>query len=419
MFPRQILRYETSGAGVMPLYLDARHAEIVRSLLGLYERHDGSPSRDLERAVRKAAQLSSHDARLLRGLSAVIEESVRREVSSPIPPHAIRRAVFEIAAAMEEPDPRLAFRLAGEKLGLPEAGIESHLYADLEPERRVRLRVPMPGVEEILSRYNFRLVQGLVFLADRVVVASDGQFRAMYRLAKLHGLIVEVKRAEMCAGGHGGDPVLEITGPVSLFKFTRRYGRALGAFLPACTLGSRYRIEARLNLQGRRLPLVLTQADGVLSPHREPRRFDSRIEERFFQDFVALGSRWEIAREGDLIPVGDTMFIPDFTFSLRSDPCCRVHLEIIGFWTRDYLARKQALIRRMDPGRIVFCVDSKLCCDRHGWRLPFLSFSGRIDPGGVLDALERTARAQGSLRASRSPGGGVCAGEDGASMSPG
>ena len=91
--------------------------------------------------------------------------------------------------------------------------------------------------------------------------------------------------------------------------------------------------------------------------------------------------------------LGRTAFIPDFSFRLKSDPGVRVDLEIVGFWTRDYLSRKQELMRRLPAGKIIFCVDSSLCCDRETGSFPCIPFSRRVPAGAVLAALEGLAAA--------------------------
>jgi len=144
----------------------------------------------------------------------------------------------------------------------------------------------------------------------------------------------------------------------------------------------------------------------VLSTHAPPRRFDSRVEARFYLDFLKLGSRWDVSREGDLIPLDSTVFIPDFTFRLRSNPAFQVNLEVMGFWTSDYLARKSSLLTKLPGGRFILCVDEKLCCDRERLPFPCIVFSRRVPAEKVPQAPEGFARsgAQQEAPVAESPG---------------
>jgi hypothetical protein len=69
--------------------------------------------------------------------------------------------------------------------------------------------------------------------------------------------------------------------------------------------------------------------------------FDSEVEENFarkFQEVVTVLTGWKLIREPDpLIVCGGKAFIPDFVFEKYDR---KVYLEIVGFWTPEYLERK-------------------------------------------------------------------------------
>jgi hypothetical protein len=394
MLPARYLRFELAGGFVEPEYLDGRHASLVRSLLGLYRAFEGEPRQRLDAALAAAPELRNHDVRLVRGLAQVLDESIRLAVRSPVDPRRIRETVFRLARRELDLTPEEAYARAASELGVEgTSDLHAHLYADLRPERRVRFTAELPSPGEAISRYNFRLLQGLLLQAVRLRVDVFEAARAVYRLARLHGLLLEVRAPPASSDA----PLrLDVTGPLSLFQRTRKYGLALARFLPACAAGGRYRIEALLFLRGGCHRLVVTEADRLLSPHVPPREFDSKLEERFRTDFIRLGSRWDLYREAQLIPLGSTVFLPDFTFRLRAPPHLVVDLEIVGFWTRDYLARKRTLLAQAERGserRIIVCVDRRFCCDRGSPAVPFLSFSGRVPAARVLEALEAIARS--------------------------
>ena len=76
--------------------------------------------------------------------------------------------------------------------------------------------------------------------------------------------------------------------------------------------------------------------------------FDSRLEADFAADFVAKfggeRAKWTLTREDEVILLGDTVMIPDFALTHKRDGR-RVLIEIVGFWTRDYLRRKVEKVR--------------------------------------------------------------------------
>ena len=69
-----------------------------------------------------------------------------------------------------------------------------------------------------------------------------------------------------------------------------------------------------------------------------PMLFDSKIEKIFLQKFELFKTGWTIEREPEpIITKQKTAFIPDFVLSKFDN---RVFVEIIGFWTKEYLERK-------------------------------------------------------------------------------
>ncbi|MBI4584828.1 MAG: DUF790 family protein [Planctomycetes bacterium] len=370
MFSGPLLRYKLAGGRLEPCYLDERYAPLIRDLLLAYESAAGQPYHRLEERLGLFPAFNLQERRLFRGLRKVIEESLCLQYSGKVAPRRIRETVFRLAGENPGLPAEEIFTLAAAALGLGSGEVCDQLYGDLARNRRVEIPSPLPSPGEVVSRYNFRLLQGLLGRCVRLQVSTEGNARAIYQLAKLHGLLLELREASAAPAA----PLrLEITGPLALFRSTLRYGRALARFLPACCAGTSYRIQAVLRLKDRQAVLEVTPQDRLLSSHRLPRLFDSRVEKRFFEDFLRLGSPWSILREADLLPAGRTVFIPDFTLRHRERPDRPVHLEIIGFWTRDYLARKRQLLRQLPPVPLILCIDRSLRLDE-----------APAEPGGSL-----------------------------------
>ena len=71
----------------------------------------------------------------------------------------------------------------------------------------------------------------------------------------------------------------------------------------------------------------------------EPDEFDSDIESEFARKWGGEPrDGWSLSRESDILHAGQKVFLPDFTFQHTDGR--KVLLEIIGFWTAEYLDRK-------------------------------------------------------------------------------
>jgi len=96
--------------------------------------------------------------------------------------------------------------------------------------------------------------------------------------------------------------------------------------------------------------------------------YDSKLEERFARDFRRVAPDWDLIREPEAVQAGDTLIFPDFALRHRGDGR-RWLVEIVGFWTRDYLERKLALLRVAGLRDLVLCIDESVrmrpCRVRH------------------------------------------------------
>jgi predicted nuclease of restriction endonuclease-like RecB superfamily len=64
---------------------------------------------------------------------------------------------------------------------------------------------------------------------------------------------------------------------------------------------------------------------------------------------------WELAREDELVIVGDAAMIPDFSFAHQVDGR-RALLEIVGFWHPGYQRRKLAKMRQAGRRDLILLV---------------------------------------------------------------
>lgn len=68
---------------------------------------------------------------------------------------------------------------------------------------------------------------------------------------------------------------------------------------------------------------------------------------------------WRVLREPSPIEAGGHLAFPDFLLEHREKPDQRWWVEIIGFWTSDYLQHKLATYRAARLPRVILCIDAK------------------------------------------------------------
>jgi len=269
-------------------------------------------------------------------------------------------------------------------LGVTLQQLSTSLFADLPGERLVAgfLIPPSPG--QLALRANLALAQALLFRAAAVIIEAEGHARALVRHAKLRGLICTV-----AGRPPGADAVLELSGPLTLFRHTLLYGHALGQLLPLLAWCRRFRLRATCLLEERRLVLELGTGNPIF-PAAEPRRYDSRLEERFAREFRRIAPDWDVLREPEPVAAASTLVFPDFALQHRHDPSRRWLLEIVGFWTPEYVTRKLALYRVARVRNLILCLDETRACAEED--LPegalIVRFRRRVDAAAVRRLVE-------------------------------
>ncbi len=378
MSPDGRLNCSVVGNTIVPHFLGEHDHPWLRVLIEEHERFVGRHQRELDARLREPLPCESPAGKRQQA-SEVLTRLQRSHRQASVPPRRARALVFDAAARGADVADAVFSRVAA-SLEVTVDELKDSLFADLPGERLVAPPITPVSPQELALRVNLAMTQALLSRAASVTIEAAGNTRALVRHAKFKGLICTI---DSRAGAV--DPVLELSGPFALFRHTRLYGRALGELVPLLAWCARFRLRAECMLQGRRLTLQLGTGDPIF-PAAEPRRFDSRLEERFARDFYRLAPDWDLLREPEPVPAGSTLVFPDFALVHRHAPIRRWLLEIIGFWTPDYVARKLAQYKSASLSNLILCIDEARNCAAED--LPtgalVVRFRRRIDPAAVL-----------------------------------
>ncbi|MDT7869285.1 MAG: DUF790 family protein [Thermoproteus sp.] len=323
MIPLDLLRARRQGDRVAPRYLEELWpAEYV---LGAYR-----PGLRLAEARAKVDD-APFEPKLARGLAHIVERSIGLEEVDRRRLTRIRLEVFREAAkahpVVDEGERARVVAAVASRLKISAEEVEAAL-AKIHEDELVITRGPDMSAEELAALYNTSLVQTLLFRSRRMAayVAADGaRVKELVRALKGLGLMYVAERA-------GGGIRLDIDGPVSAVKQTERYGTRLAKLVPYVISADDWRIEADISLYGKIYKFAEAKSSAPKMAHRdvEPPQFDSTAEEEFYRNVSRVCA---VQREPEALVVGNRVFIPDFKIG-------DLYVEIVGFWTPDYVARK-------------------------------------------------------------------------------
>ena len=382
-------------------YLGPQDEPWLRVLLAEMARFEGRRRRELaERLAEPLPCEAPHFKRRAasRALLALWRREPAQETPAPrlaparslLRPASLRQELFGAAAATDAPALAVADAAAA-RLGLSREAVLDLLFADLPGERPVRAPNPPPTPTEAMLRTNLAIAQAVLMRASRLELRVEGGVRPIVRLAKLRGLLCTILDVPDL-----GRPVLELSGPFSLFQHTLLYGRALAELLPHLAWCARFELRAACALRGR-LATVSFESGDPLFPAAPPVPFDSRLEQRFARDISRLAPEWDLVREPEPLRAGGTLIFPDFLLRNRLHPRRSVLIEIVGFWTPQYLTAKLEKLRQTDAVCLL-CIDADRACALGDLppHLPVLRFRRRLDAAAVLREAERLTTGETS-----------------------
>ena len=332
-------------------------------MLNVYREGMGLARRELH---RRAAQVFAGEAdcesRRIAAFSKLLDEAATFDTDRRGRAAELRVKVFARSAQfhplvtsadhMFERTEMEVKQLIAAELGEPWEKIERALYADVIDMQPMVAFEGYASPAALLSRYNVAQLQACLYRAERMTVTARADFAAIVRYAKLARLLLDIFRT-------GPDEYrMDLSGPASVLEETRRYGINFARFLPALLSCRDWSLSATLRTPwGWKAALNLNSESGYTSGRPAPDEFDSSIEEDFARKWGEAQEGWRLSRESAILHEGQLTFVPDFLF--RHEDGREALLEIVGFWTPQYLAAKRKTLSRFRQHHILIAVPQR------------------------------------------------------------
>jgi len=362
MLPSELLVSRVWGKRITPVFshLNEEQVAVAAEIIRIYRDYVGRKQGELAEVLEEFEEGLNY--RFIRGLRVLLERRCRFESASPLNPVEARRVVFEesnrLGLATTREKRLRVLKKAASILGVSVEDLEKSLWADHESELVLREFDEIDPVE-LLRWYNLALAQTLLFNAVNMEITVKSGYQELFRAIKFYGLMYT-------AEARNGSFVVNIDGPVSLLKLTERYGTSMAKLLPLIVSLEGWRIKANILRKGFRgkpriYNFVMDSKERNklrVSYAAEREEFDSRVEEDFYHRFKALRTGWKITREPEPLISGSTVMIPDFGFEKEG---MKILMEIVGFWTEEYLERKIAKLEKIEQ-ELILAVDENLAC---------------------------------------------------------
>jgi uncharacterized protein len=304
----------------------------------------------------------------------------------------LRRKIFEESSRngypVTENERKDILQKVASKNNLTIDGLELAMWNDLDKNKYLKNFDSLTSLQ-LVAWYNISIIQTVLLNCVKLEFSVYGGFnwKKILRKIKQLGLMYflysepnlklannQTKNQDMLLGSNNDKRIIcTVDGPLSIVRLTDKYGMAMAKLIPLIIFTERWSIDATIlrksmngikktynfQLSNRDKDLPIFDASHITShTHVQSERdseiglsfnkyimdsFDSNVEKKFMDKFLTFSTDWQLAREPDPLILSDgKAFIPDFVFEKHG---VKVYLEIVGFWTKDYLKRKLEKIK--------------------------------------------------------------------------
>jgi predicted nuclease of restriction endonuclease-like RecB superfamily len=397
MLQSSLIRAKIRKGKIYPVFADinnVRDVELASTMIDRFKSavKNGETKGSLASSVKELEYY--YDYRLVRGFYSLLErQSVFKSKADyhGIDPILLRRKVFEESSkrgfALTEYERGRIMSDIAKAFNINSNMLEELLMSDMDDNLLIIELKPI-SVDKLIASYNLSLIQTLLFkcVTFECKVSSGVEWKYLLRDVKRLGLMYMLEYDDNNNNSSSNKKVSNITcivdGPLSIFKMTEKYGTSIARLIPTIVNARDWYIRAwivRDSNRARSYEFTLSSKDNVmLDKSRDPSTniydydgksitiYDSSTEERFANTFINYDTGWRLVREPEPIVVSNKAFIPDFAFEKGN---IRVYLEIVGFWTKEYIERKLQKIRELRVERsdidIIVAIDKELECSKH------------------------------------------------------
>ena len=115
----------------------------------------------------------------------------------------------------------------------------------------------------------------------------------------------------------------------------------MARMIPSLLACRNWRLAASIEVRsgGRPMQMTLSSEEGLTSPKVPTDEFDSEVEADLMNKWQSAPVEgWDLHRESELLVHHQKIFLPDFQLVHTSGK--KIHLEIVGYWTPEYIEAK-------------------------------------------------------------------------------
>ena len=382
------------GNRVSPRYLkveDASYDQAARELIAIVRRHRDHRRTELDHALDDYIGIGT-DYRILRGLIKLLTDRCEFGTVAPIDPSELRSRLFLLAREQHPVNGSKREQLIAvlaEQLTCSMEVLSESLYADLNENQKL-IEFAEPAARDLLDEYNLAQAQALLYRCVELTLWVEPQPPAAYR--QLFDAIKYFRLIHTIRGRAATGYEVRLSGPVSIFHRSQKYGIRMSVFLPALLECGGWRMRAEIVVKkNNRAFFELDSNQQQLRPIQSGTDVEEiALINKLLLRWPELGSQWRLERSNAVIDLGEAAFVPDLV--AQREGAREIYIEFLGFWTPRYLEDRLKEFAHDGMRDFLLAVSEELRGSREASStLPpnVLVYKTSLDPRTLLLAIER------------------------------
>lgn len=370
---------------------DAGYLQVASDLIAIFRNHESRRRHELDEELEEYVGAGT-DYRTLRGLIKLLMDRCAFETATEIGPAEIRHTLFMKARAHHPVNDEAREQLINEvalELGCDRETIIEGLHGDLvENQKLISFEEIRAG--ELLDRYNLAQAQALLYRSIEMTIRLEPQEAAEYR--RLFDAIKFYRLIHTIQGTSASGYEIKLSGPVSIFHRSQKYGIQMAVFLPALLRCRGWNMRAEIDFKERGTAFfeLSSKQNKLRVDDANDWAGDTLFVEKLASKWNDSSSQWKMERSREVVDLKGAVFIPDFVFHHESGK--KVYLEVMGFWTPRYVNERLNEFERAGFKDFLLAASEELKGSRdEPASLPpnLLLFKSSIDPREVRVVLDQ------------------------------
>jgi predicted nuclease of restriction endonuclease-like RecB superfamily len=284
ILPSELVRVRRRKGQITPLYAGEDTLSLCRTLVSVFESNIGKRRGELKEALDHCEDMG-YNYKLVRGLSAVLEDRSVFRAQAAVNPSEVRMTVFDAAGgsviATDGMRTKIMVKVAS-RLSVSVDDLENSLYADLWDEH-VLSEFEASEPMALLKEYNFALTSTILTQARRIELNYEGSDRVLEDLANALGICKNQMREDLS--------ILTIeTRPSNRGKHADMIERLLATLLSHD--GWRLKADVVQPSSGKAYTLTLSkEKDGRIMASRDRKKLEAKqreVEGEHFEDVMLI-----------------------------------------------------------------------------------------------------------------------------------